>query len=65
MNEIPALTLDVLKQAVGGHAAAFRCVTEYQPAGGVGDRVFPPTYEGGKYAVEKRVVGNRSPPEIF
>ncbi len=50
------LTLVVLQQAVAGHAAAFRCVTEYQPAGGVGDKVFPPTYEGGKYATEKRVV---------
>jgi CRISPR-associated protein Csb1 len=30
-------------------------VTEYQPAGGPGDKVFPPTYEGGKYATEKRV----------
>jgi len=50
------LTLEVLQQAVAGHAAAFRCITEYQPAGGVGDKVFPPTYEGGKYATEKRVV---------
>lgn len=52
------LTLDVLQQAVAGHAAAFRCITEYQPAGGVGDKVFPPTYEGGKYATEKRVVAD-------
>lgn len=50
------LTLEDLQQAVAGHAAAFRCVTEYQPVGGVGDKVFPPTYEGGKYATEKRVV---------
>jgi len=50
------LTLEVLKKTVTGHAAAFRCVTEYQPAGGMGDKVFPPTYEGGKYATEKRVV---------
>lgn len=50
------LTLDVLKQAVAGNAAAFRCVTEYQPAGGAGDKVFPATYEGGKYAVETRMV---------
>lgn len=50
------LDLSTLKQAVAGHAAAFRCITEYQPAGGVGDKVFPPTYEGGKYAVEKRLV---------
>jgi len=50
------MTLDVLKQAVAGQAAAFRCVTEYQPAGGPGDKVFPPTYEGGKYAVETRMI---------
>lgn len=50
------LTLDELKAAVSGHAAAFRCVTEYQPAGGPGDKVFPPTYGGGKYATEKRVL---------
>lgn len=56
MSETKSLTLDVLQQAITGHAAAFRCVTEYQPAGGVGDKVFPPTYEGGKYATEKRVV---------
>ncbi len=50
------LTLKDLKDAVSGHAAAFRCVTEYQPAGGSGDKVFPPTYEGGKYAVETRMI---------
>lgn len=54
-----ALTLENLKQAVKGHAAAFRCVTEYQPAGGAGDKVFPPTYEGGKYAVETRMIDSQ------
>ncbi len=49
------LTLSELKDAVGGTAAAFRCVTSYQPVGGSGDKVFPPTYEGGKYATEDRV----------
>ena len=48
------MTLKDVQDAVGGNAAAFRSVTEYQPAGGVGDKVFPPTYEGGKYAVEQR-----------
>ncbi len=48
------LDLQTLKDAVGGTAAAFRCVTDYQPAGGPGDKVFPPTYEGGKYATERR-----------
>ncbi len=50
------LTLKDLKDAVSGYAAAFRCVTEYQPAGGAGDKVFPPTYEGGKYAMETRML---------
>lgn len=50
------MTLKDIKDAVSGHAAAFRCVTEYQPVGGVGDKVFPATYEGGKYAVETRMV---------
>lgn len=49
------ITLEILKRAVDGTAAAFRCVTDYQPAGGVGDKVFPPTYEGGKYATEERI----------
>ena len=58
------LDLKTLKAAVAGTAAAFRCVTEYQPAGGPGDKVFPPTYEGGKYAQEERVdpaTGDRKP----
>lgn len=49
------LDLDTLRDAVAGTAAAFRCVTDYQPAGGPGDKVFPPTYEGGKYATEERI----------
>lgn len=57
-----SLTLDTLRNAVAGSAAAFRCVTEYQPAGGPGDKVFPPTYEGGKYATEQRYVPGRDSP---
>lgn len=49
------LDLKALQDAVAGIAAAFRCVTDYQPAGGPGDKVFPPTYEGGKYATEERI----------
>ena len=49
------IDLKTLKDVVGGTAAAFRCVTDYQPAGGPGDKVFPPTYEGGKYATEERI----------
>lgn len=49
------IDLQALQDAVGGTAAAFRCVTDYQPAGGPGDKVFPPTYEGGRYATEERI----------
>ena len=49
------IDLQTLRGAVDGSAAAFRCVTDYQPAGGPGDKVFPPTYEGGKYATEERI----------
>ncbi len=48
------LDLKDLKVAISGRAAAFRCITDYQPAGGPGDKVFPPTYEGGSYATEER-----------
>ena len=53
-----SLGLDAVLSAVSGGAAAFRCRAEYQPAGGSGDKVFPPTYEGGKYAVEQRRIEN-------
>lgn len=63
MNTTPVpLTLQVLQGAVAGAAAAFRCITEYQPAGGPGDKVFPPTYEGGKYATEKRRLPGHAEP---
>ena len=55
--------LSNLRDALAGRAAAFRCVTEYQPAGGPGAKVFPPTYEGGKYATEDRVDPSRIDPE--
>lgn len=38
--------------------AAIRSTVELEPAGGPGDKVFPPTYVGGLYAVEKRRLGN-------
>lgn len=48
------LTLEALHRAVCGSAAAFRSRTVLQPGGGDGDKVFPPTYEGGRYATESR-----------
>jgi CRISPR-associated protein Csb1 len=47
------MTLEELKQAVKS-AAAIRSVQRLQPIGGPGDKVFPPTYAGGVYAVENR-----------
>lgn len=57
------LTLELLTQAVAGGASAIRAVTTLQPAGGQGDKVFPPTYatdgRESKYALEKRRIGER------
>jgi CRISPR-associated protein Csb1 len=55
------LTLSQLHDAVAGGAAAIRAITRLEPAGGSGDKVFPPTYlkERGastKYAFERRII---------
>lgn len=59
------MDLETLQNAVGGRAAAFRCVTDYQPAGGPGDKVFPPTYAGGRYATEKRYIDGYLVPSVL
>ena len=59
------MTLEVVRRAVEGSAAAFRCVTELQPAGGPGDKVFPPTYKDGQYAVEDRWVDGQKVPCVL
>ncbi|MGE3524763.1 MAG: type I-U CRISPR-associated RAMP protein Csb1/Cas7u [Gemmatimonadales bacterium] len=56
------LTLDVLTKAVSGTAAAFRCRRTLQPAGGPGDKVFPPTFAGAVYAMEHRRIPGREEP---
>lgn len=60
-----SLTLEKLQAAVAGNAAALRCVTEYQPAGGPGDKIFPPTYEGGQYATEERRINGEVVPCVL
>ncbi len=50
------MSFEDLKAAVSGTAAAFRCRSRLQPAGGEGDKVFPPTYAGAVYAIEDRRV---------
>lgn len=59
-----SLDLDTLIKAVAGGAAAIRTVTPLVPAGGPGDKVFPPTYvkernATTKYALEKRQIEGR------
>ncbi len=63
-NSPAPLDLASLKRCVEGETVAIRSITELEPAGGPGDKIFPPTYvkEGRattKYALEKRRVGDR------
>lgn len=53
------LTYDELRKAVAGAAFAFRAVTDLDPAGGDGDKLFPPTYQGGVYAREQRMIDGK------
>lgn len=50
------LNFETLEQAVAGEAVAIRARTRLQPAGGPGDKLFPPTYADDKsrYAIEQR-----------
>ncbi len=54
------LTLEQLRDFVAGEAVAIRSITRLQPAGGKGDKLFPPTYATGdrnlRYAMETRRV---------
>jgi len=51
---------EVLLRAADGGVAALRWTLTLQPVGGPGDKVFPPTYEGGQYATEQRLLNNRT-----
>ena len=58
------LTLEQLADATAGGSVALRSVTRLQPAGGPGDKVFPPSYavEGRaehKYVIEERQLDDR------
>lgn len=54
--QLPVLSYSWLQDIIAGSAAAVRARTRLVPAGGPGDKVFPPTYQGGRYAVEKRLL---------
>ncbi len=62
MPSEPALTYDALRSAVTGGAAAFRLTLRLEA---VSPKVFPPTYEGGKYATEERVIGDHLVPCVL
>lgn len=54
------ISLSSIKEAVAGGYAAIRRVTRLAPQG---EKVYPPTYEGGEYATERRVVPGAEPVE--
>lgn len=54
MSASQPLTLALVRNAIETGAGALRSRTILQPAGGEGDKVFPPTYAGSVYAVERR-----------
>jgi CRISPR-associated protein Csb1 len=51
---------ETLLSSCAGGMSALRAIVKLVPAGGDGDKVSPPTHEGGKYAFEERVVDGRS-----
>lgn len=64
------LTIEELTHAVSGGVAAIRIHQRLQPAGGAGDKVFPPTYATGdseplKYAVEDRRIDGEAVPCVL
>ena len=61
-RESQSLTLENLKAAVAGSAAAFRLTLRLEA---VSPKVFPPTYEGGKYATEERNIGGQKLPCVL
>lgn len=59
------MNIDTLYKAVSGTAAALRSRTKLQPAGGAGDKVFPPTYSGTVYAKEDRQIEGKKVPCVL
>ncbi len=72
-NEHPSLSLSTLQQAVRDDGVAIRLRARLQPAGGPGDKIFPPTYFKGqdgkqhttKYATELRVIDGAHKPSVL
>ena len=62
MSNPASLTYEALKTAVAGSAAAFRLSLKLEA---ISPKVFPPTYEGGKYATEDRFIGGTRVPCVL
>ena len=60
-SQLP-LTISGLATAIFGSAAAFRLTLKLEA---VSPKVFPPTYEGGKYATEERIIGGQKLPCVL
>jgi CRISPR-associated protein Csb1 len=56
------LSFAALKEACAGSAPAFRLTMRLEP---VSPKVFPPTYEGGKYATEERIIDGQKLPCVL
>jgi CRISPR-associated protein Csb1 len=56
------LTFDSLRTALANSAAAFRLTLKLEA---ISPKVFPPTYEGGKYATEERIIGGQRLPCVL
>jgi CRISPR-associated protein Csb1 len=62
MPDNEQLTYTTLKEVVAGSAAAFRLTLKLEA---VSPKVFPPTYEGGKYATESRRINGQEVPCVL
>jgi CRISPR-associated protein Csb1 len=56
------LSLKIIQEALSGSAAAFRLMLELEA---VAPKVFPPTYEGGKFATEERIINGEVVPCVL
>jgi CRISPR-associated protein Csb1 len=54
-----SLGFDVVQAAITGNVPAIGAEIPLEPAGGWQDKVFPPTYSGGVYATEKRILDGK------
>src|SRR5437879_13601839 len=59
--DVKPLTFDDLRTAVAGSSAAFRLTLNLEA---VSPKVFPPTYEGGRYPTEKRIIAGQKLPSV-